>query len=64
MIYFRQGVPSRSKTISFFTVLPPYDLLRSQSGIPISNKLTAPRGKKAHAPTTAGKSNTSPFPTA
>src|ERR1700728_1498447 len=34
------------------------------SGIAISNKLTRPRGLKAHAPTTAGKSHTSPFPTA
>ena len=58
------SVPSRSNTISFFTILPPSEGFGSQSGSATSNKFTALWGRKVHAPITAGKRNTSPFPTA
>src|SRR5580658_4810754 len=39
-------------------------LFHGCSGIATSNKFTAPRGRKTHAPTTAGRSSTSPLRTA
>src|ERR1700685_647141 len=39
-------------------------LFHGCSGIATSNKFTAPRGRKAHLPITAGRSSTSPRPTA
>ena len=36
----------------------------SVTGNAISSKFTRPRGRKVHAPTTAGNRNTSPFPMA
>src|SRR5579862_3448203 len=39
-------------------------LFHGCSGIATSNKFTAPRGRKTHAPTTAGRSSTSPRTTA
>src|ERR1035441_64131 len=52
------SVPSRSKTMSLFIGQVP-------SGSEISNKLMAPPwGRHKQAPTTAGKSSTSPLPRA
>ena len=43
-------------------VIPPLPVV-DYSGSATSNKLTARPGRKAHAPTSAGKSKTSPLPT-
>ncbi len=56
-IYFRQVCRPDHKQLAFSLGYVP-------SGSEISNKLTALRGRQTHAPTTAGKSSTSPLPTA
>jgi hypothetical protein len=44
--------------------LPASEFLAFQSGSAISNKFTALRGRKVHAPIIAGNRDTSPFTTA